>query len=357
MKRSLISFAVFALLLTAEAAAQRDSIERTDGNMILKVTIIEETIQNVVYRKSGVGQQRVPSDKVKEVKYYSPSSDYKTAMETYAKEDYATACSLFEEFASNLDPDKKGALLAFCMYRAAECRFKMGEWDTARQGFTDFANMNQNHRLYPNALLERVKCYINTGNRDKALGGINTLKGMIDKKGLSEYWKYEVEYWTIFLGESKSPDRALKNYRALFDTVKDSYPDVANKARLRIGRVLIQQKKFEEAESYFGEIIKNRFDADREVVAGAYLGRGTCLIRKAKATNDDFKDALYDFLRVVVHYPDVGAPQAESMYWAGFCFQRLGGKDSTKRWQTLYRRIKTEWPGTLWAQEAAKQVK
>ena len=58
----------------------------------------------------------------------------------------------------------------------------------------------------------------------------------------------------------------------------------------------------------------------------------------------------------MVHYKDIGSPQAESMYFAGKCFQNLGGKDSAKRWQGLYRRLTREWPGSPWAKDAALEL-
>ncbi len=136
------------------------------------------------------------------------------------------------------------------------------------------------------------------------------------------------------------------------------YPDVANKCRLRIGRVLLMEKKYDEAVKFCDEIIENRMDADREVVAGAYLIRGRCRMSRTnpKPKPEDYKEALYDLLRVVVHYKDVGGPQAEAMYFAGKCFQLLGGKDSARHWQGLYRRLQREWPASPWTKEATKEL-
>ncbi|MFH1998652.1 MAG: tetratricopeptide repeat protein, partial [Planctomycetota bacterium] len=139
--------------------------------------------------------------------------------------------------------------------------------------------------------------------------------------------------------------------------VKAQYPEVANKARLRIGRVLIQQKKFAEAEAFFTEIIDSRMEApDKDVVAGAYLGRGLCTLSKRDATKEDNKQALFDLLRVVVSYKDVGEHQPEALYHAGKCFLLVGDKDAARRSQALFSRLKTDWPASIWAQKAIKEL-
>ncbi|MBU0754604.1 MAG: tetratricopeptide repeat protein [Planctomycetes bacterium] len=355
MKKTLFScLTVFCLLVLVPWAAA-DTVEMLDGSKKTKVQVVEENLQKVVYKKPGLPNQSVLSDKVRDVKFYTSANEFKTAQEVFKTNDWGTAADLFKEYGESLESDKE-ALKAHCMYQVCQCYQKAGMWDDAIAAINDFTKRYPDHRLYPKVIKDRAICYLNNGDRKKAENEFSMLQNEIVKKKISEAWKYEVEYWLIFLDEKNNPKQALQDYNALNKKVADSYPDVANKAELRIGRVLIEQKNYSEALSYFSDIINGRLTADREVVAGAYLGRGICTIRNGRPNPEDYKRALFDLLRVIVHYEDIGDHQAEAMYFAGKCFQQLGGKDATKRWQTLYHRLNDEWGNTLWGKEAAKEI-
>ena len=186
------------------------------------------------------------------------------------------------------------------------------------------------------------------------------LAKMVSDKGMGEFWQHESKYWQILVRESKDRNKAKKDYQDLFDATRESFPSIANKARLRIGRIDVHEKRFKEALALFDEIIDNRFASDREVVAWAYLSRGNCKMNMPKQGDGkaQFKDALFDLVRVWAHYEDVGGPQAEAMYWSAKCLQYLGEdvKESTRRWQTLFRRIQHDWPGTQWAKLATSEI-
>ncbi|MHC4946602.1 MAG: tetratricopeptide repeat protein [Planctomycetota bacterium] len=355
MKSVSMIFLAVLCLISFQQWVCADTIEMLDGSKKTKVQVIEENLEKVIYKTPRLPNQSVPSDKVREVKFYASAADFKTAQEAYKNQDFLTAAGMFKEYADSLS-DNKAALRAHCLYRVAECYHKSGKWKEAISAINIFTKTYPDHRLYPQAIKDRAICYLGSGDKRRATAEFESLKKDVSKKKMSEVWKYEVEYWLIFLDEKKSPKKALADYTALYKKVAEFYPEVANKARLRIGRVLIDQKKFDEALSFFTEIIDKRLEAAREVVAGAYLGRGLCTIRKRKPTNDDFKNALFDLLRVVVHYKEVGDHQAEAMYYAGKCFQQLGDEDSTKRWKSLYTRLVREWPNTAFGQKAANEI-
>lgn len=355
MRSAIIPLSVLVLIVAGPALVQADTVELVNGKKFLKVTIVEENLQKVVYKKPGLPNQSVPTENVKDVKYYTNAGDYKVAQEAYISEEWIPAAELYREFADTLD-GKKDALRAHCMYRIGDCYQKAGMWKEASSALISFLNQYQEHRLYPEARKKYAQCLINQGDRAGALKQFNELKAQVSKKKMSDYWKFEVEYWLIYLNEKKNAKRALNDYKSLYNEVKDTYPTVANKARLRIGSVLIDQKKINDALAFFNDIIENRLEADREAVAGAYLGRAKCGLNKPKASENDQKEALYDLLRVIVHYTDVGAPQAEAMYYAGKCFQNLSVKDASQRWRKLFTKLKNEWPGSPWAQLAAQEL-
>jgi len=354
MSKRVITILALVCFVCVQGLVFADTIEMLKGKPKLKVQIVKEGLNKVIYKKAGLPDQSVPSDQVKDVKYHVGAADYKTAVDAYNGSDFMTAAELFREYGDSLSNDKK-ALIAHCDFMAADSLYKSAQIKEAILAFTRFANTYQDHRLYPDALLNRAKAYIANRDIKKAQDGFITLKGQVSKKGLGDYWKHEVEYWLIRIREDKNLKAALDDYKALYEASKE-FPVISSKSRLGIGQVLIKQKKYKDATSFFTEIIDNRTDADSDVVAGAYLGRGRCILSKPNPKEEDYKSAIYDLLRVVLQYPEASAWQAEALFWSGKCFQNLGGKDSGKRWQGLFRRLQREWPGTTWAQQASKEI-
>ncbi len=360
MKRAMLFSLAILCMAVFTGVLSADTIELHQGKSFLKVKVSKEGLKKVEYRKSGLPPQSIDSEKVKLVRYDSGGQEYKTAVAALDERAFADAADLFMTVAEETSQD---VLRAHCLFRAAECLQKAGNWKDAISTFTTFVKENKNHRLYPNALENCAICYLNSRDRDKAEKGFSFLQSKVSELGLSDYWKYTTAYWLIYIKESKqSTDRSLNAYQDLYKQTSRDHPSIANKVRLRIGRVYISSKKYGDALALFNEIIDNRFKSDREIVAWAFMSRGFCTMSMAagmrKGAKAEFKKALYDLLRVYVHYEDVGSPQAEAMFWAGKCFQNLGEdvKDSAKRWRSLYNRIQSDWPGSPFAQDAAKEL-
>ncbi len=355
MKRAAVmSMAVIGLLVVA-SGLQADTIELKDGKKILRIQIEKEGLLKVEYKKQGLPSQYVDSERVKSIKYRTTGNEYKSAVKALEEKAYFDAAEFFEAAAEK--SSHKIIFQAHCVYRAGESYQKAGNWAKAISIFTAFVNEFNTHRLYPRALVNRGKCLLNTRDTKKAKKTFAILQKKVAEKGLPDNWKYESLYWMTYMQERENSSKALSSYQSIYDETKDSYPSIANMARLRIGRVYMSEKKFSQATALFDEIIENRFKSDDEIVAWAFLSRGNCVMNKnTKGDKGEFKKALFDLLRVVIHYEEVGSPQAEAMFWAGKCFQHLGEKDAAKRWQSLYRRIKREWPGTQWAQHATNEL-
>ncbi len=348
-----VAFLMFASLI------QADTIELKDGKLLLRVKIQKEGLLKVEYKKPGLPTQYVDSLRVKEIKYDSTGNEYKAAKEAVSNQAFREASDLYLVVADK--SDHRPVFRAHCLFKAADYAKMAADWNGAVEGFTLFCNEYPDHRLYPAGLENRAIALLNRGDPAKAKSAFGLFQKKVKEKGLPDYWKFEAEYWMNFMLERENPSKASKVYRDIYDKTKDSYPTIANKARLRIGRVLMQQKQYKNAVKLFDEIIDNRDPNDvseREVLSWAYLSRGHCVMNMPMKGDGkaEFKAALYDMLRAVYHYEDVGSTQAEGMFWAGKCFQSLGGPESGKKWQALYRRIQREWPGTQWAQLAAKEV-
>jgi len=167
MRKSIVSFAVIASVLFAGASATADTIIMKNGDEKLKVTIVEEGLATVSFKKTGSRLDQAPSEDVKEVRFHSNSNDFKTAAKAFSEKDYYNAAELFLVSADSLS-DKKKALKAYCYYRAAYCSQLCTDWDKAISGYTYFANNYANHRLYPYSLRARAECMRYRGSMKNA---------------------------------------------------------------------------------------------------------------------------------------------------------------------------------------------
>jgi TolA-binding protein len=57
-------------------------------------------------------------------------------------------------------------------------------------------------------------------------------------------------------------------------------------------------------------------------------------------------------MRVTVLYKDQASYAPKAMFYAGRCFNLLGGEEDDERANKLYARVMRQYPGTVWADEA-----
>lgn len=340
------------------AAARADEIHLYKGKSKTDIRVTSETYKEVEYSDSRIrGRQVLSASDVKEVVYENFSQRYELANEAMATGAFSKAIDLFESAAANA----KGRFefeQQYGLYNAAECYRAMGEFDKAIVAFDKLLSAVPQTKFYGAVYQRKAECYLAQKNKTRAEEVFKKLREEVKSKGLSPRWDILAEYHILNLNEGSDPSQSLAAYEDLQKRAGTDYPDVANLARWRIGYVLIQQGKIEDARAYFQDIIDERQASDINVVAGAYLGRGNTYVNKANAKPEDFQRALFDFLRVVVHYGDQlgkSTKVAEALYWAGRCLEMRGGTSSSDLAKEYYARVIKDYPSSEWARMAAER--
>ncbi|MFH1998911.1 MAG: tetratricopeptide repeat protein, partial [Planctomycetota bacterium] len=185
MKTRILIVLAIASLITFPERIKADTIEMMDGNKKLKVQIVQETLEKVEYKKPGLPNQSVPSDKVREVRFYVSGTDYKTAQEAYTGGDWLTAAKLFKDYADSLD-SKKDALKSHCLYLSGDSYQKSAQWKDAISVMNEFTKSYPEHRLYPQAIKKRALCLMNDGDVKKAKAEFLDLKKELTKKKIGD---------------------------------------------------------------------------------------------------------------------------------------------------------------------------
>lgn len=342
------ALALGALFAPSVAA---DTIVYVDGRRpTTQVTVIDETLTEVTYRQARIKQpQTIAADKVAEVKYSEPPPAYTEAMALYDAGSYDMAVPLFQ-LAAN-DADRQKGLQAQCIYMAAECMRLGGSPKKAVDAFSDLEKAHPKSRYVAAAILSKGMAQAQGGDANSARKSFQALKDFTGR------WPLESELQVQILDEGKNPAAALDVYKRLAASAERDYPSVANQARLRVGRVLIAQKKFSEARNFFQAVVDERTPTtSREVIAGAFNGLGAAIWNDPKSSKADCRDALFHHLRVIVSYDDVFGEQPEAYYSAGVLFSLNEGEEAAARSQTYLRRCVSSYADTAWGQKAAAGV-
>ncbi len=361
-----------AVVLAALSApfARADEIHFVDGRPPLAgVKVTAESLEKVEYKKAGVNQaQFIPADKVKAVNYERPGDDFTQAQKAEEDGDYENAANLYKAAANDDALKNRSALRACAMFGAGVCFRKAGKLDESLKALDELIATIPDSRYVPMALADKGLGYYESGKDEDARRTFAQLKKDATDKKYGEFWSRTADLHLLILQEEKDLKGAFEGYQSLVAATEANYPTISSQAKLRIGRVHVKNRKFDEARAFFQAILDNRQSLPREVVAGAYNGLGNALLGKGQATEKGdaekgtkgdraaaeklYQEALYAFLRVVAQYEDVPQEQPEALYYAGQCFKQVKCDGNTARSQQCLRRVVNEFPGTSWAEKA-----
>jgi len=348
--RKLVILTVLGAFLAVLPEAAADTIRFVDGRKPQQnVEVMNETLDSIEYRLAGVRQtQKYPSAKVLDVVYTRTPDDYQVATDNFDVGAYQDAADLFLVAAQ--DSRRQKGLAAKCIYQAGDALMRAGLFSDAVSTFEKLESSHADSRYIPEAALGTGLAHLRGGSASKAKASFSKLKSNSSKYG--ERWGYEADLQLQMLSESKDPATALTTYRRLAKETQSKYPTVANQAKLRIGRVLISSKQFDEAESFFRTILEARTVSAPDVVAGAYNGLGTSLRNKPGAGDKELREALYAHLRVIVSFEGVVSELPEALYGAGKCFQKVPVEDAANRSRRMLGRVINEFGNSSWAAKA-----
>ncbi len=340
-----------------------DELLLHNGRSLSGITVVSETYETIKYRKRGLGsaQSETTSD-VREVRYSKLPPDLRAAEEARAQGNLLGAAELLVEVAS--DEDVEPFHRANALISAGDSQLAAGSYAAAVTTYDRLLTDFPKTRHLGRALSGKGRAALMSRQFDTAEEAFETLRTEAADKGLGDQWPMEAEFWGLYTSEARGEKSGLvAKYGGLRDRAAGTYQDIANKCALRMGRVQFDAGKVPEAADLFQEIIDNRLVSEAEVVAGAFNGRGRCYFAQAQqavgggdavTASEQYRLALFDFLRVHVSYPDVPKEQPEALYWAAESFKNLPDiQDASTRARALLQRCKT-YTGSPWAEKAAQ---
>lgn len=355
-----------ALALSTVALADR--ITLADGRTLDEVEITNETLGGVLYKQKGkAGEQNVPSDQVLRVEYTNKVPGLiGTGIAAIADGNLADASQSFEDFAESVlsgsnKKDKQAWAPGYALAMAIETNQSMGSKEATEKilALADLLiSKTPESRYVPFAYLAKAGAQRDLGKGKEAAETAGSLKALVQSKALSDSYVMQAELLEAEIG-GQSASKRRDRYIEVGGRAGSTFPVVRNRARVLEAETYLEgeTKDYAKARKIYEAVTKDP-KADAPTLAGAYSGMGDCLFQEAVEklrSNGDasgtLKDAVLNYLRVVIVYKDQTRYVPRACYQAGKVFEFMG-EDNRPNAMTMYRKVVQEYPGSEWAIKA-----
>ncbi len=356
---SLVAAALGTVVLSIPAAA--DKIVKTDGKTIDEITIVEETLAQVIYKR-GNSQQSVPSGDVLSVHFDKKPRLVDEADQALVDGDPVGALFDFNQYVDGQikkPTERKKWAPGYSAYRAIQIAQLLDDLGAVIKNSDRMITNFTDSRYLPMAYLAKASAQFRSGKPGAAQGIYKNLEALVESKSLSKRWALEAQLGLILTDSTtKGSDKRDKLAQLASDAAQ--FPTVKNRARLAEGETYVAEAEgasegkamplLAEAEKIFRGILTGH-KADDETLAGAYAGLGDALIQQGirKKDNDLIRKGLMSYLRVIVNYKDHSQYVSKSMFWSMRAFKFL---EDNERYREMKFKLKQRYPDSNWASMA-----
>lgn len=340
-------------------AGLADTIFRADGKPLEDVKVKKETLTEVEYTQ-GNDRATIATDKVVDIEYERLPKLIDAAEDMLRSEDVGGAVDQLESYLEAVA--EKGDKLfewgpAYAMRRLVELRGNVGDFTGVIKACDRLIESAPDSRHVPYAYLTKAEALREKKDDAKAKATLEALLGLVESKSLSERWKLAAE---LELARIDKQGDALRTELSRIADAAATFPTVKARTELAQAEAYINAKEFAAAKKLLQDTIKGGA-ADDATLAGARTGLGDCLYEQAveqfKAGKQQeaeklLQEALINYMRVVVSYPDQAGYVAKAMFFAGRSFDQYQDEDSKARAQRMYVSVMRRFEGSSWADQA-----
>lgn len=355
-----------AVLTLAAFPARADVITTVDGQALRGVTVVDQSVTEVLYRAEGKsGEKTIPAHEVMEIEFARKPPKVDEADEMLRDGQVGDALGLLQDYIKEVTEDEKRERYkwapAYAMHRVLEIYAGAGDPQGTIKAADTVIEKASGSRYVPLAYLAKADALAVAGQADKAEKALLELKGKAEEGGWSKRWVLAADLALTLiepgLSEAKRRDRVVEIGAA----AGNDFPTVRNRARVAEGEsYLIGDKPdYAKAQESFEKITADPA-ADEPTLAGAYAGLGECLfhagvekINQKSSASDVLQRSLLAFLRAA-SYEDQARYRPKALFYAGRVFDFLEDETSKQRARQMYRALIGEYPNSPWAAEAQK---
>lgn len=333
------------VLAGAQAIAAETINRKRDKALSGEVTGVTKTEVTIKVKSPKEETIAVPANEVSSIEWTGQPAETKMAV---SDETGGRLQKAMDEYQKSLQSSKatNPHLKADLEFGIARTLAKLAIEDPARSDeaikkLEDFRKSQGDHYRYYEAVRYLGELYAAKRDFIKAKLSFDTL-------GRAPWKEYQmaakVASARLALAENKL-DEASAEYEAVIGMSSDGPAEESQRQEAVLGksRVLIGQKKYDEAIKLLDEIIAKAPADDVKVNAEACLRKGDCLREQG---ND--KDALLEYLKVDVLFASDKAADAEALFRLAHLWDKVGKKE---RGDEARDRLKTEFENSEWARQ------
>lgn len=361
--------AALALSLVVPVASA-DTIHLVDGTKIEDVDVKAETLSVVEYDRSEVA-----SDKVLRVEFSEMPDVVGEAELLAADGDVATAVLDLFYYVDSRTSDNGDRRHPWGPAYAAKRRIELLQRVNDLPGVVEAADLLigrvPDSRYVPGAYLDKAKALVLQGKDAEAAKTLGQLVALAEEQALSPRYRLAAQVEQAAIDPSIKAEARIEALDSLAGAAGNEFPTVRDRAYVAQGELYIQLADVNESRlaelvgeaRYLFELAMKSEQGEDATRAGALAGLGDCEFATATRTGDaaGLTKARNEYLRVVVLYPDQAAYVARSMFYAGLCFRQLADveqdDESRSRSRRLMRSVIRDFPGSRWAEEAARYAR
>lgn len=363
MSRTVLNVTVCLGLLAAAAAAQtdtpapsrpRDMIRLVDGKILTNIVVVGETPTEVKIDTTGDGKsdRTLDQNDVRQIVYDQEPNDYRQAVALYGVSDYDKAIAGFRKAMTGRG---RRWVKSYSTYYIAVCLARKSEGDPAQRQFAinAFEDLlkDANNRWRDGARYQLGEIYRTSGDKARAKTAFATLADSAHKEEMKLTASVGL---SAILMDDRRPAEALKGYDTVVAGAQGKFPDLYVTATVGKAEAHTALGEFDKAAAFLQGVLKT--SKNRSLRAKIHLALGDCYYAQAaeeakKAETKanvaaTTKNALINYLWVIVVYPGQKAEFSKSLYYAGECWKTLGDR---AKGAELHQELKSKFPRTTWA--------
>lgn len=346
------------LVCLLASASRADEIYRTDGKVLKDVTVTEETLTQVLFKK-GSSQQSVSSDEILSITYSKKPRLVDEGDQAEAEDDPVGALDILDQYVDgqiNKPTERKKWAPPYAAWRTVELAQLLDDVAGVAKRVDRLIKNFPDSRFVPAAYLARASAEARLGKPGAAQGTLNDLLALVQAKSLSKRWELEAELGLILTDVSTAGASKRDELQGIIGKAGSQFPTVGNRAQVAVGETYLaeidaasEQKRAELAAAagkVFTAIVKDQ-KADSQTLAAAFTGLGTALFHQGKS-----EESLMNFLRVIVLYEAHSQYVSQSMFYAMLCFRQDDSPQSRDRYREMKWKLEQRYPESTWAKQA-----
>ena len=346
----LLLIATAATTTTGTATAQ-DKITWVDGTVTTDAKVTGFNLREVKFNAKGSPQSK-PADQVYRLNVKQVEDTYKRAIAATP----ADSPGMFATQARSLIK-KEPFLAQFGFVEAARQMMSDNQPKEAFGLLEEMAKELPDSGFLPELYRTKLDYYLSLG-KEGAQNAAKVAKDYItavNTQGFPEGALHEAEFYQVMVDAVSgqlNPAEMERRLNGVLAKTEGTFPNVANRARLALADALRAQKKTEQAQRYYTDLL-DKGTLSKSLLAQAWMGLGYINLEQGDASNKEpFKQAFLNFLHVYLDTPE--APDevvAEALFNGKVAAEKWGGLDSgmmSKRLEIILKR-NPRFAETAWA--------